>query len=256
MNENLQSVARSMRAREHYPYIDTVLIGPNAGEVDGWYEEFSDLGNVSELNFFNMRNEASVGAAYCNQDNEGDLDVGYEIESIGIEVLMPPISGKIYREAPISQIENLAQTYGRFVSMLNYMNFRFHIGQDEIVNGPVSIFPQGMGSFGTSGPTRGGEEIDTDNQFAELYANGWPDFKNRWEFAKPKEIPRNRNIKGVITIPEIARYNLARLGGPGYIQASTGGGISGPGWVPARVGFRVTINGTRIVQLRNVSSYY
>jgi len=256
MNQNLQQQARDMRAREHYPYIDTVLVGPNASNVDGWYDTFADLGKQSEINFFNIRNEATAGAMYCNQDNEGDLDVGYEVESIGIEVLMPPVSGKYFQDPPISQIANLPQSYGRFASYLNQMSFAFYIGQDEVVNGPVSIFPQGYGSFGQAGGLNNSEEIDADNRVHELYANGWPDFANRWQFAKPKEIPRNRNIKGVIYMPEIVRENLSNLQGPDYIQASTGGGISGPGWVPARVGFRVTLNGTRIVQLRNASTYY
>jgi len=255
MNQSLIQKARDMRAREHYPYIDTVLIGPNASNVDGWFETFADLGKQAEINFFNMRNEATAGAMYCNQDNEGDLDVGYLIESIGIEVLMPPISGK-YFPVPQSVISPLPFAYGRFVEMINMLSFAFHIGQDEVVNGPVSIFPQGYGSFGQMGSLHNSDESDANQETAELFSNGWPDFQNRWQFAKPKEIPRNRNIKGIITIPEIVRKTLSDMQGPGHVQVSTGGGISGPGWLPARLGFRVTLNGTRLVQLRNASSYY
>jgi hypothetical protein len=245
-----------MRAREHYPYIDTVLVGPNASNVDGWYDTFADMAKATELNFFNMRNEATAGAMYCNQDNEGDLDVGYLIESIGIEVLMPPISGK-YFPVPQSTIEPIAIQYARFVEMINMLSFAFYIGQDEVVNGPVTIFPQGYGASGTTvSGIHNAEEIDLEQSTTEMYANGWPDFQNRWQFAKPKEVPRNRNIKGIITIPEIVRATLEDMQGPGHVQVAQAGGISGPGWLPARLGFRVTLNGTRIVQLRNASTYY
>lgn len=256
MNQNnLQALARDMRADERYPYLDTVLIGPNAGAMPGWFNTFQELAEVTELNFFNMRNEALVGAMYCNQDNEGDLDVGYKIKSIGIELIMPPIGGRELDTEQPGRSKCLPFPYSVFAEIMNHCSFRFYIGQDEVVNGPVNIFPAGYGSFGGASTNADVEEYGS-NTTNGMFTNGWPDMKNRWTFAKAKEIPRNRNIKGIIELPEIWRKNLKNMVGPDHLLLESGNGSSGNSWVPARCGWRVTLNGTRIVQLRNAATYY
>ncbi len=251
---NMQAQARDMRAREHYPYIDTYLIGPNASNVRGWDETFQQAGQRSEINFFNIRNEADAGSMYNNQDTEGDLDVGYLIESIGIEVIMPPISGKFTETPPEGTA--MLHSYALWADMINASSFKFYIGQDEVVSAPADTMPAGYGVLGNWRSIHNQEEIDGTLGTSGILTNGWPEMKNRWTFAKPKEVPRNRNIKGVFVLSDIWRDNLQQMDGPGWIQASIENGVSGRGWVPARCGLRVTLNGTRIVQLRNANSYY
>jgi len=245
MNETLKQVAQDSRARETFDYYDSVLIGQNQSEKsDGWYEDWAALSAANEINFFNIRNRATSGVAYCNLDAEGQFPVGYLMDSIGVEFMCPTIQGQWTPGAGVWNPN--AYPWTQWMDMLNQASLRLYIGQDEKFNAPVSTLPCGYGMQGRVAGVNNVIQFSANQAMGTVLNNGQPDRGNRREFPIPIEIPRTAIVRAVIEFSDIVRDNMSRMQAPGFLY----GAVSG-GQVPAILGVKVSIGGTRIVQLRN-----
>lgn len=249
-SELIQEMAQDVRAEERHPYHDCISIGQNQGDTVGWFNTFAQLGQADELYLFNQRSRASVGLAYCNLDSPSLFDVGYKMSSIGVQFEVPPIQNT-------QEAANLLEFYPNnvFQELLEDCSLQFFLNQDEKIAGNCSHFPAGFGAFGGGNPIQGGYAsltplFGTGGQ----YTNGAPEFGNQWKFESPIEIPRNHTVYAILKFSDFARDTLQKMSGPGWSVIQSGG-ISGPGAIPVKVQLRVTINGTRLVQLRNAQTY-
>jgi hypothetical protein len=254
MNENnaIQQAAQDVRAREEFPYHDVVSIGIDQGDTEGWFNSLLDLGNAEDVHLFNVRSRSTVGLAYCNLDSPSLFDVGYLVKNIGVQF-----------EAPIGQqVQNtgddppLLMPYinAVFQDLLEDCGLQFFLNQDEKLAGNVSHFPAGYGTFGHVNAINGGASVDTSFGTVGTYTNGAPEFQNQWVFKQPIEIPRNHNVRVVLKFSEFAKNTLKNMGGPGFVMLGSGS-VSGASGYKARLNLKVTVNGTRLVQLRNAQTY-
>ena len=254
MNQSnaIQEAAQDVRAEEQFPYHDTVSIGINQGDTQGWFNSLLDLGNAEDIHLFNVRSRSTVGLAYCNLDSPSLFDVGYLLKNLSVQF-----------EAPITQqvqdtIDNppLLMPYinAVFQDLLEDCSLQFFLNQDEKIAGNCTHFPAGYGTFGQINAINNGAAAATSFGTVGTYTNGAPEFRNQWVFKQPIEIPRNHNVRVVLKFSEFAKNTLRNLGGPGYVMMGSGG-ISAGNAYPARLNLKVTANGTRLVQLRNAQTY-
>jgi len=248
MNTAIQEAAQQLRARESFPYYDTIGIGLNKGDTQGWFNSFAELANADEIYLFNQRSRASVGLAYSNLDSPSLFDVGYLCQSIGVQFEVPPT--QMYNE----QGALLPYSNNLFQELLEDCSLQFFLNQDEKLAANCSHAPAGYGAFGQINSIQNGDEQPSADITGGQYTNGAPERKNTWDFKPVIEIPRNHTVYAVLKFSDFARDTLSKLGGPGYVLNNSGG-LSGPGAWSAQVNLRVTINGTRLVQLRNAQTY-
>ena len=253
MNEsqNIQAAAQQLRARETFSYHDVISIGENQGDTTGWFNTFSDLSMADELYLFNQRSRASVGIAYCNLDSPSLFDVGYLMESIGVQFEVPPVQ-QYYDDGgaglPMPWVNSV------FTELLEDCSLQFFLNQDEKVAGNCSHFPAGHGPSGGFNSINNGTLVTMQGGTMGTFTNGVPDRSNQWVFKAPIEIPRNHTVYAILRFSDFAKDTLSKIGGPGNIILQSGG-ISGSGSWPVKINLRVTINGTRLVQLRNAQTY-
>lgn len=253
VSRQIQTAAQDVRAYEAFPYYDTIQIGPGAGDrVEGWFNSFADLARADEIYLFNVRSRANVGIPYCNLDSPSLFDVGYLVKSIGVQLEAPPFNS-YYDNGGLPAPSQVY--FSLWQELLEEMSLQFFLNQDEKLAGAAPLFPAGYGPFGDGGtPIQNGAVAVSNVSTGSNFTNGIPDFDNQWKFSKPIEIPRNHNVRVALRFSDLARQKLAILEGPEHIQVSSGG-VSGAGWIPAMCQLRVTVNGTRLVQLRNAQSY-
>jgi len=249
-----------LNAWESWSLYDTVLIGPEQDEVSGakWYTSFAQLSNETEIPFLNQRNRSTVGVPYCNLDSAEQIPFGFECWSIGVEISTPPTNDLDPDVQGAPFLWNPDPNYWLFGGeLLKHCALRFQVSQDEKLLCNVLAAPPGSGKSGYFQPNIPAYTLQAGGQY-HGFNNGVPFIGNRWKFAEPVRIPRNRNIAAWVQFSTYARGMLAKMVGPGRIVINelfpdpvqgfpTYESVS----IPAVAMIRLSMFGKREVQQRN-----
>jgi hypothetical protein len=209
-----------MNVKEMWCLYDTILIGPGMKALGrGWFDSFAELAAANELPFFNQRNRSAVGVAYNNQDSAELMAFPFLAYSLGVEFLVMPFGDSCptiprmpFEKAPSDPVlqqqnEGVPQI---FQGLMEHAAVLLKISQDEKLVNVITHQPAG---FGTSGSAIPGGEVSRFGWIAN-YNNGEPEISNRYPWTIPLDMPRNVNWSAVVKFSNLAKYYLARLGGP------------------------------------------
>lgn len=246
-------------AYESWPLYDTVNIGLGQRTLHPtWFNTFVQLGNETKIPFFNQRNRSSVGEMYNNFDSSEQISYAYMAYSMGIEMYVP-----VYGETEISENAGVL-TYTPsenvnpqlFMDFINHISLRFQVGQDEklLINGAGA--PAGAGATGFFTSNNISNRPDFYNT-VQILNNGTALLKNRWFFAEPVEIPRNRNIAAWIEFSPYAKNMLQGMPGPFYttFREITASSVETVSSIGACYQMRLSMFGKREVQQRNALAF-
>lgn len=243
-----------MNAIEAWDLYDTVLIGEGQGDVNGarWYDSFAELGAETDIPFFNQRNRSGVGTPYCNFDSAEQINFPYKIESIGVEISVPSFND-VDPATPGTATEN-RQSYMQFAGdMIKHCALRLKVSEDEKLLINVLGAPAGTGASGYQVANNSAMPPSGMGTYVG-YSNGSPVIGNRWKFAEPVEVPRNRNISSHLIFSSYAREAIKNIPGPGRVLINPANGAI-PDYqsttIPGIVMLRISMFGIRGVQQRN-----
>lgn len=233
-------------ALEKWELLDTVLITSNADQVfkgGQFFTSYKAMANQSQIPFFNVRNR-SVGTMYNNMDSANKLPFAFHLHSIGVAFESPLVS---YGAPPVDQ----SPSDLFFASELpKHCGLILRISQDEKLVQTVAALPdgQGLSGFTTMFPFQTVYPTALEKPSAIKNVKfGNADHSCRWGFPQALQLPREVTFEVSIILSDYARSCLAKMSGPGtYIHD-----VSGLVTTPAASLIRVSMYGTREVQLRN-----
>lgn len=228
---------RKYRSAEEYQRYDSIVIGEGASKRDvGWFENFEDFANASEVQWFTGR-ASGVGASYSNQNTER-TDWAQDLHMTSVEFVAPTGMAQ-YEEQPLDA--DFTPLF--FTQMLpHYLGMRVVLSDsDEIAKAPASHFP---GRYGTSYPLVSGAAAPT------VYGgnNGSPDSRSGWRWPIPITLAAKARITVTARVDEPALEAMRSLPAPGakLIPQSDGSLKRVPNWYT----IKVTHSGPRYLQLR------
>lgn len=232
---------RKTRASEQWERIDSIVIGPTAGDKSkGWFNSWADFGTAEALQLFQGR-DAQVGSSYVNQTSER-TDWAQDLYQTGIEwVVFPGLAefAEDSQDAQFTQLmfkEELPQRMSTSIILAE---------SDEIAKMPASHFSAGYGTTGIAIDASG----STVTQGGTM---GSPHISNGWQWPEPIMLSAKANLKVNFRVDQPLRALIQDLPGPGYLAVpNKDGGITRmPLWYTIRMFFR----GPRYLQLRGARS--
>jgi hypothetical protein len=249
MPEKVTVEGQRYNVEETFPLFDTVGVTGYLDTIQptppGWFPTFAAMGAANEISFFNVRNKATCGRAYNNQETRDQTAWGYLLRAIGVQFFAPPSAIQIdddsYQEGLHSPIWE--------ADLPIHSSLTLQINQDDylkinsqMVGAGVGPTFGGYGQYGTlsvsgTGVAQGAQTI------------GEPMLRNMWHFPDPIGIPRRAAISARIKFSEYARQLLQALTGPHSHQFYTPA-FAGTVLIPAFFGIRVILVGQRLVQQR------
>lgn len=238
---------------ESWVLYDTILLGQyvsNLAYKTGYFGAFSQVGAVSFLPFFNVRNR-NHGLSYNNQDTRDQLPYVMKIYSVGVSFFSP--STTLYRDnagAPLGAQRTELDLWETEIP--KHMSLTLTTNQDDRLKIGSLLAPPGYGIM-TSGIASG--DTETDLVYPPLahsnFTQGLPELTNKWGFRKPLEVPRRANLSVRLDISEYGRELLKAMPGP-YFQFFQSKAADGTYFFAGGMfGIQVTIGGVREVQQRD-----
>lgn len=235
---------------ESWTLYDTILVGPQPSgmNVEGWMADFPDLGNLNDINFFNVRNR-NVGLPYNNQDTRDQLPYGFYIESIGIAFFATIMTQ--FETVPPGPEDFMPEKYESHifsVDLPNHCSVRLKLNQDERLKTMVPFCPPGYGpmgdAYGQGQPSLlFGPAVDT---IQGIVTQGMPQLNNRWLFPSILRAPRRAALSIKLQFSEYAKQLLQSMsimnfqGAKGFVFTEN----------PIYAGIQVSLMGRRLVQQR------
>lgn len=236
VDQRAANLLRQYRSAEEWQRYDTIVIGKGASKRDpGWFENWTDLSNASELQWFSGR-ASGVGGSFANQTTER-ADWAQDLHMTSIEFVCDPFLGE-FESQPLE--ENLVPLF--FSKTLpDLMSVRVILSDsDEIAKAPASHFPgryghDGFYSDSSSGPTL-------------MPANNGAPGQSGWRWVVPITLAAKSRLTVSARIDEPAIEMLRALPDPGtkLIPQPDGTVVEIPNWYK----IRVTHSGPRYLQLR------
>jgi hypothetical protein len=245
--------------RETFPLYDTMIVSSAletmSKQPEQWFSTFQNAGAANEWNFFNIRNRASAGLPYNNQDTRDQLAWAYELYGINIHFFAPQIASQ-ERQADTTLIGNREYIHTALweADIPRHCGFELKINQDIRLEA-ASLMPGAGGGPVASGYTplglAGGGGFAHDVEGASILTAGGQSEEHvtvQFSFPRPIGIPRKCSIALTIKPNEYARRLITQLGGPYFyswydnqdrIQTT-----------PVAFGIRCTLRGARLVQQR------
>lgn len=232
---------RKTRAAEQWERVDSIVIGPTAGDRSkGWFNSWADFASAEALQLFQGR-DAQVGSSYVNQTSER-TDWAQDLYQTGIEFVVAPGLAEF-----MSDSNDAALTQYLFKQLLphNLTTSIVLAESDEIARMPASHFSAGYGNTGMFSDAAG----STVTQGGTM---GVPHISNGWQWPEAIMLAAKANLKVNFRVDQPIREALRVLPGPGYINIPTSGGgtYQMPLWYQIRMFFR----GPRYLQLRGARS--
>jgi len=228
---------------------DTIQIRKDAKEVEG-YISYQALSGRENIPFFTVRNRSEVGLAYTNKDSKESMPWPFTAYSIGVRFYAPRSIGPMPQVPPTGAagaIEEAAHLFQVYLPL--HTGFVLKVRDDEKLAHTCEAAPPGMGPMGVALPL---------NPLAtNIVAQGWPDFRNRFQFPNPISIPRNCIVEVQLKFSDHAKKILTGMQGPPIWELWTGGPDPEPTKisVPACGLIRVSLEGARQVQQRGELHY-
>lgn len=235
--QSTANLLRQYRSAEEFQRYDSIVIGKGASKRDvGWFENFADFANSSELQWFTGRS-SGVGTSYSNQNTER-TDWAQDLHMTSIEFLAPTGNSQ-YMDNPLEA--DLVPSF--FVQELpHYLGMRVVLSDsDEIAKAPASHFP---GRYGTSYPSSSGSPGPV------TYGgnSGDPNGRTGWVWPVPVTLAAKARITVTGRVDEPALQMLRILPEPGHrlVPQKDGSVQLQPNWYT----IRITHSGPRYLQLR------
>lgn len=197
---DVAELIRATRSREQWERYDSLVIARDARlRDDGWFNNFADFANASNLEWFKGRS-SSIGRSYTNQSRERN-DFAQDFYQFGIEFIAP-IGLSDYEESDLEA--NFFPLY--FTTVLpQKMVFRIQLAQsDTILELPGSHAPSGSGPTGLVLDQNAGPTV-----FAGT--NGEANIRNSWIWPEPILIPAKASVSVFATVDNPARTFLTNF---------------------------------------------
>lgn len=240
--------------RETYPLYDTVCVTSDLSFMSrippGWYQSFAAMGAANEIHFFDTRNKASAGIAYCNLDSIDTMSFGYLLRGISCKFFGPTVATLID-----DRTNWVIDTYegGFFAAeFARHCGFKLRIDQDFRLK-CNAFMPGGgdgptFGGFGQLLNDLGGENLDdAPGMFGSNFST--PEDKGYWIFPQPIGIPRRASVSVIIEPNQYAKEILGDFLGPQHYDLLDIDEIGRS--LPSGIfGIRVGFYGNRLVQQR------
>lgn len=243
--------------RENAVLYDAILIGSNIPTLyptAQWYATFVAAALANEWSLFNIRNEAMVGAAYCNMDSIDKMTFPFRVASIGVQFFAMPSPGKNLPDAfGLSDEQNEASGMLLWLQEIaKHTSLILKINQDEKLVVNCTQAPSGYGVSGDVGVTAPSAHCAA----FSTWGNGDKEISNRFKFPVPLDIPRNQTISCKLELSAIGKRIMAAMHGPQILvtREDEDGSTEDPPVIPfplsSVVGVRVSLEGFRYVQQR------
>lgn len=240
---------------EIWTLYDTTLVTGNVANLsfnEGYFTDFSAVGQANEIPFFNVRNRNS-GLAYNNQDKRGQMPYAMKIYSIGVQFFGPSTT-LYYNNAGNPDGANTIQTALWETEIPKHTSLELWTNQDNRLTVNSLMTSAGVGPVG-GGYAQGSTEAGL-NQYPvpcitkTSNNQGVATLTNRWGFPNPLEVPRTANLSVVLKISEYARQLLGAMDGAS-LQAFKAVAADNS-WVfkEGTWGIRIFLTGMRLVQQR------
>lgn len=248
-----------LNVRENAVLYDAILIGGNVPTLfptAQWYANFQAAALANEWALFNIRNEAMVGAAYCNMDSIDKMTFPFQVSSIGVQFFAMPAAGKTNIDT-YGLSDEQREAAGMLIwlqEIAKHTSLILKINQDEKLVVNCTQVPSGYGVEGDIG-------ITAPSAFCAAFStwgNGDKEISNRFRFPVPLDIPRNQTISCKLELSAIGKQLLAACAGPLSLitKDDEDGAIMDPPSVPTVLssvcGVRVSLEGHRFVQQRGM----
>lgn len=182
--ENLENVARGLRAEEQWLRYDTICIGPGAKAVNAsWFNSFSEFADADSLTWHDGSRTRQVGLSYCNQSGDVE-DWAQRVYQSGIEFMAPP--GVLEGESVSLDSAVMPELFLRMLPEM--MAFRVTLQDlDDILICPGSQMP-GIGGVS------GGFADGAGSTLFDAGQRGTADLRNSWTWPNPVEIAAKSKI--------------------------------------------------------------
>lgn len=182
MANELETMARGMRAEESWERVDTVVIGPNARDVDsGWFNTWEEFAKASKIVWGVERRDA--GDSFSNLSGPQE-DFSQLIYQSGIDFIAPPGIGALDTQILDTIMPEI------FMRMLPE-SMAFQVQQantDDVLNVPGSHLP---GVAGVTGATLNG----AGSLVLDAGQRGTADVRNSWQWVKPLQVPAKSKLQ-------------------------------------------------------------
>lgn len=249
--ETIQIGSEFYNVRETYPLYDTILITQNLTNLSiqppGWFASFAAFGAAQNYHFFDTRNRANTGVAYCNLDTRDTMPFGYWLRGMSVKFFGPVVNPLVI-DTQNDVIDTQESAFFQSEAP-QHCSVTLRVNQDQRLKLNALMVGGGDGpSFGGYG------QIDpaasSYDALPGMYTanQSVPDEKNYWMFPKPIGIPRRASVSVIVTPVQWLRTVMSNFNGPGAYQfADLTEAITNPSGI---FGIRVGFYGNRLVQQR------
>lgn len=250
MPEVVQIGDEFYNVKETYPLYDTILITGNLSDLSiqppGWFASFAAFAAAQDYHFFDTRNKAGVGIAYCNLDTRDTMPFGYWLRGMSVK-FFGPVVNTLY-----DNTNDLIDTQeGAFFSgeAPQHCGVTLRVNQDQRLKLNALMLGAGdgatFGGYGQIDPAAAAYNA-LPGMMGITQSN--PEEKNYWMFPMPIGIPRRASVSVIITPMQWLRTVMGNFHGPlAYSFADTGESRLYPYGI---FGIRVCFYGNRLVQQR------
>lgn len=245
-SNSVADMVRKQRAKEYYPWYDSVVVGPGANDASSsWFNTFADFGQADRILWF-RGNGRTVGESYSNMPNER-LDFAYTIYGAQVDFFAPIGMARYDQDIIDSEVMPLMWLH----DLPQRLSMKLKIaGTDELFTIPALKIPSGGGHFGVGAAAQPTTLIDGG-------LNGLPIAQNMWVAPEPFELPANQTltVEGRVDAP-LRGYLQALQLNPNNKVLPAGGpaGQLGQYTMPNWFAIRFLFHGAAHRQLRGARS--
>lgn len=191
----------NMRNWGRYEQIfDKCNIGPGVDpKVNGWYANFTDMANATNIPFLNVRNASIAGDTNTNITSMDKIPWWADLMSIGLRFIFPDPAVNVGSEH--LGITTMAK---QFCALLpEHAAFEFEIKSYTFIKMLAAHLPAG---FGPQGHFEMG--VGTNTGFTSLIGNSDNKMDNRWKFLGKITLPIDTPIRARLILDDFAKDML------------------------------------------------
>lgn len=186
----------------YWQIYDTVNIGPSIDpKVPGWFANFTNLANATEVPFLNVRNESIAGRTYTNVTSMDKTPWWFDLNSIGVRFLFPdPSVNSASEHLGLIAMSKFFSTVLPEHAVCDFKIRSYTFLTTKAIHLPAGIGPTGYFELNTG----------TNSAFASNINNGESIMSNRWKFLKNERIPKDTPISFHLNFDDYAKRILRR----------------------------------------------
>lgn len=224
------------KVRQPYLKYDSVLIGPQAKDLDtGYYNDWTSLARSGTLRWFTDRTGGVPNWASSQQTDRSDW--AFEVYQAGIEFYAPSVNALFN-----SNVTDLYMPEIFTTQLAQQMDFEWKIADvDYVLKVPGVHAPAGVGPSG----------IVYDSSPAGVVMganNGEPIVSNSWKFPDPLRISTRTTISVESRIEQPLNQLFSGISGPGFKSYPNGDPAGTSIRMPNYYWIRVWLRGARYIE--------